>query len=251
MRVLRRRAWASALGALLAATSAAAPAQQPETFDPSKFGAPAPKSCFDKTDDPRRVGALCDAAIRSGTLTDEQLASATLRRGQAWAATGKASDRAMADYDAALRLNPGLTEAYVSRGLLYRTQSDVDRAIADYSAALAIDPRYAAAWVNRGTAWRAKGDLDKAISDYNSALAVEPDNALAFGNRCNAWRDKGEPDRAIADCTAALQRMPRFASALNNRGRITATHCRSALASSTRSPTGRGSTGPGASSTRQ
>ena len=42
---------------------------------------------------------------------------------------------------------------------------DYDRAIADYDAALSLDPKFQRAYNNRGAAWRGKGDRTRALQD--------------------------------------------------------------------------------------
>ena len=91
------------------------------------------------------------------------------------------------------------SSAYTNRGLAWGDKGDLDRAIADYNEAIRLDPKYADAYYNRGLAWRAKGDLDRAIADYNEAIRLDPKYADAYNNRGNAWRAKGDLDRAIAD----------------------------------------------------
>jgi tetratricopeptide (TPR) repeat protein len=49
---------------------------------------------------------------------------------------------------------------YYNRGLAYRNKGDYDRAIADYNQAIRLDPKYAAAYNNRGRAYADKGDHD-------------------------------------------------------------------------------------------
>jgi lipoprotein NlpI len=50
----------------------------------------------------------------------------------------------------------------------------LDLAIADYGAALAINPMLAAAHAARGAAWAQAGDFERAIADYNTALEINP-----------------------------------------------------------------------------
>ena len=64
-----------------------------------------------------------------------------------------------------------------NRGVLISSQGDLDRAIADYDAAIQIDPNYAAAFYNRAKAWPQKGD--GAHADADSAEAVRLDPGLA------------------------------------------------------------------------
>ena len=101
------------------------------------------------------------------------------------------------------------------------TPATTDRAIADYSEALRIDPDYAAALYNRGIAWRHKGDLDRAIADYDQAIRLNP-TAAAYNNRGSAWHAKGENERAIADLDLAISLDPRSADAYINRGNASA-----------------------------
>ena len=54
---------------------------------------------------------------------------------------------------------------YNSRGYAYSNKGDTDRAIADYDRALRLDPNYAYAYNNRGNAYSDKGAYDRAIAD--------------------------------------------------------------------------------------
>jgi tetratricopeptide (TPR) repeat protein len=65
-------------------------------------------------------------------------------RGGAFARQGQA-DRAIADYDALLRLDPTLANIFNARGELYWKKGDRPRAVADFSAALKLDPNHPAA----------------------------------------------------------------------------------------------------------
>jgi tetratricopeptide (TPR) repeat protein len=104
-------------------------------------------------------------------------------------------------------------EDYVKSGQAWDGKGDYDRAIADYNQALRIDPQNAWAYNNRGIAWRNKGDYDRAIADYNQALRIDPQNAWAYNNRGIARRNKGDYDRAIADSNQALTINPQYAGA--------------------------------------
>ena len=111
-----------------------------------------------------------------------------------------------------------LAIAYYSRGLAYYDKGDDDRAIADYNEAIRLDPKSAYAYSNRGLAYDHKGDLDRAIADYNEAIRLDPKYALAYFNRGNAYYQKGDDDRAIADYNEAIRLDPKYAFAYNNRG---------------------------------
>jgi uncharacterized caspase-like protein len=107
-------------------------------------------------------------------------------------------------------------EAYVRSGISWSLKSDFDRAIADYNQALRINPQYAAAYLGRGVAWEMKGNLDRAIADFNQALRINPQYAEAYFNRGIAWVSKRDYDRAIADYTQALRINPQLTQAKEN-----------------------------------
>ena len=63
--------------------------------------------------------------------------------------------------------------------------SQYDRAIADFTAAIRINPQYAVAYNNRGRTYQAMGDMTRALDDYEQARRIEPDNSAyqGFGMR--------------------------------------------------------------------
>jgi tetratricopeptide (TPR) repeat protein len=67
-----------------------------------------------------------------------------------------------------------LSFAFNNRGMSYRFKVQYERAIADYDQAIKLEPRYAKAWNNRGVAYRNMGDVDRAIADYSEAIRLNP-----------------------------------------------------------------------------
>jgi tetratricopeptide (TPR) repeat protein len=118
------------------------------------------------------------------------------------------SDRLIARYDEAIRLNPQDRDAFIYRGGAYQYKGDYDRAIADYDAALRLDPGYWYALRARGGAYANKGDYDRATKDYDAAIRLNPRFALAFYGRGQVYQIKGERERAIADYRQALSLDP-------------------------------------------
>jgi tetratricopeptide (TPR) repeat protein len=98
--------------------------------------------------------------------------------------------------------------AYANRGLAYDQKGDHDRAIADYDQAIRLDPNNAVVHFQRGYAYYAKGDDDHAIADYDQTIRLEPAYTAAFTSRGLAYRRKGDTDRAAADFRAALASPP-------------------------------------------
>jgi tetratricopeptide (TPR) repeat protein len=150
----------------------------------------------------------CTKLIDSGRVPPADLFHAVNSRGAAWYDKGD-FDRAIADFDTVIRLNPNYADGFYNRGIAWSAKGDVDRAIADYSAAIRIQPDHARALNNRGDLLDKKGDFDRAIADYSNAIRLRPDYGLAFFNRGNAWHHKRDFDRAIADHSTAIQLDPR------------------------------------------
>ena len=98
-----------------------------------------------------------------------------------------------------------LADAFNYRGVAYGHKGDYDRAIRDYDEAIRLDPEYADAFFNRGNAYDDKGDYDRAIQDYDQAIRLDPDFPLAFFNRGNRYRIEGDYDRAIHDYDQAIR----------------------------------------------
>ena len=63
-------------------------------------------------------------------------------------------ERALADVNAAIRLDPSLAMAYNARGLINSKKGELDGALSDYNETLKLDPRNAAAYNNRGLVYR-------------------------------------------------------------------------------------------------
>jgi lipoprotein NlpI len=160
-----------------------------------------------------RAIADFDQAIR----VDPKDAVAYAVRGMAWRAKGDL-DRAIADLDQATRLDPKDAGAYTARGIAWDNKGDLDRAIEDFDEAIRLDPERAGAYIFRGMAWQSKGDLDRGIEDLDQAIRLDPKDAGAYGNRGTAWRAKGDLDRAIADYDEAIRLDPKNAFWYFNRG---------------------------------
>ena len=64
---------------------------------------------------------------------------------------GQQSTEAIGDFDEAIRLNPGMAQAFWQRGASYARKGDHARAIAEYDEAIRQDPEVARAYWSRGT----------------------------------------------------------------------------------------------------
>jgi lipoprotein NlpI len=161
----------------------------------------------------------CTQAIESGQISGKSLAFAFYRRGNGYHEKGD-YDRAILDYDQAIRLNPSHANAFSNRGVAYARKGDYDRAIQDYDEAIRLNPNHADAFSNRGVAYGRKGDYDRAIQNYDEAIRLNPNHANALYNRGNAYKRKGDYDQAVKDYDRVIRLNPKHADAYSNRGLV-------------------------------
>jgi len=133
--------------------------------------------------------AACGRAITSGIYNGNNLANLFLNRGVEYSSKGD-NDRAIQDYDQAIRLNPKHANTFYNRGVAYRSKGQYDRAIADYDQAIRLNPQDADFFFERGVAYGLKGQYDRAISNYNEAIRLDPQHASAIKYRQEATAKK-------------------------------------------------------------
>ena len=179
------------------------------------FAQPKPKEpqCGGVTGDPKLAIEVCTRIIEFGSLDRPDLAKAYYSRGTEWASQGN-HERAIADFDMSLQLDPKLAVAHYNRALSWSSRGDSERAIADYNAALKLAPRDANALIGRAVEHAVKGDYARAVSDYDAAARLEPDSASVYFGRGRARFYAGDFPAAASDFYRAHQIDPGIYSAL-------------------------------------
>ena len=146
------------------------------------------------------------------------------------------------DLAALKEATPGSADEFVNRGNLYLDRGKFDEAIADFTAALKLDPANQWALADRALAYvwkqqfkdaekdlaaaaarapdnevtaRAQGllaemryDCAKAIDFYTKSLAKDPSNSFAIGRRATCEARLSKNDQALADSAEALKSDP-------------------------------------------
>ena len=79
-----------------------------------------------------------------------------------------------------MKLDSRAATALDSRGFTYLKLGEYDKAIADYDAALMVDPHSVDSFYGRGVAKLKKGDSRGGNSDIASAKTIKPDIAEDF-----------------------------------------------------------------------
>ncbi|MEW2396750.1 tetratricopeptide repeat protein [Streptomyces sp. NPDC046862] len=125
---------------------------------------------------------------------------------------------AIRDLDRALELEPDHARSHSTRGEYHRILEQYDEALADLDRAILLDPGREFAWASRGATWLRLGDLDRALADLDRALELEPDYAWALVRRARVLRDLGEATRQMEDLDRAVVLQPDWAWGLCERG---------------------------------
>lgn len=208
-------------------------------------------------------GDLSEALAGAGLAEVLRLLLGRARGDEPWRATAwalradalardGAPERALAEYDHALALDPALVRAHrgravtrggtgdyegalagldrvlelepdnpwnvILRGEHHRLARHHDEAVADLSEGIGRDPTSEFAWASRGAAHERRGDLDAALADLDQALRLKPDYAWALARRARVWRGLGDQSRRLADLDRALALQPDWAWGRCERG---------------------------------
>ena len=70
-----------------------------------------------------------------------------------------------------------------NRANTFRNSGDIERAVADYDEAVRLDPNYAVAYMNRGSAQYEAKNYDRALADFEAALQIDAALAEAIKGR--------------------------------------------------------------------
>lgn len=133
--------------------------------------------CNDNPDPAAQIRG-CTEYIDQAPSDKHNLAIAYVNRAIARSLTGD-QESALADFTAAIELDPGSSLAYYNRGNLYLDTGRYDLAIADFTAAISLDPLFALAHYNRGLAYEQVGNIAAASADFQRALTLDPSHEQA------------------------------------------------------------------------
>ena len=108
-------------------------------------------------------------------------------------------------------------EHHFELGFTLQNIGDLEGAIAEYRAALRLNPNDLNAHTNLGVALRATGDLEGACAEYRAALRLNPSHANAHYNLGVVLQDIGKPTEAAREFRESLRLIPESPA---NRGKI-------------------------------
>lgn len=108
-------------------------------------------------------------------------------------------DRAIADYEMAIALDPRYYLAYNNRGVLYGEDGLYYISIEYFLKSIALNPRHAESYCNLGLSYFYMNQYDRALQNYNKAIELKQDFDTAYLNRGNVFFISGNKELALKD----------------------------------------------------
>jgi tetratricopeptide (TPR) repeat protein len=120
-------------------------------------------------------------------------------------------DRALASQQMSER---DRTATLVNRGIIYNARRQFNKAIADFDSAIKINPNFAAAYLNRGNSYFFQRHFDKAHADYSKAIDLQvAELDYAYYDRSLIYQRQKKYPEAQSDLQAALAAHPGWKAA--------------------------------------
>ncbi|MDD5731028.1 MAG: tetratricopeptide repeat protein [Candidatus Omnitrophica bacterium] len=111
-------------------------------------------------------------------------------------------EEAITELTKSILINPS-SRVYSFRAYVYLMQNNAEKALADCDKALEIDPKNAQAYNNRAAAYQKKDNFDKAIEDCGKAIEIDANNPYFYKNRALAYFSKKEYESSWKDAHKA------------------------------------------------
>jgi tetratricopeptide (TPR) repeat protein len=157
------------------------------------------------------IGDIDEGSRRDPFLNDPQ---AYFARGRCWVGLGQPG-KALADFDAAIKLNSKEAQYLRARGLAHSELGEFDLAVADLSAALELAPDDLEIAVERTDALIRKGDEDKALAELNRVVSKTSESddmstirVYALTSRAAIHAYSGRCSQALADLHESIEIEP-------------------------------------------
>jgi tetratricopeptide (TPR) repeat protein len=122
--------------------------------------------------------------------------------------------------EAIQKKDPKAAEAHNWRGMAYEELGDQDKALADYNEAIRISPNYADAYNNRGELYRKQKKFSLAARDYTEAIKHDKNFPEAQFNAALVAEDQRNPQNAIRHYQEYLKLSPNAADANQVKAKI-------------------------------
>ena len=160
----------------------------------------------------------CDRLLAEPGLTTKAQALAQFGRSQGLRQTGE-EVAAQSAIDNAIRLQPDLAPALLTRSAVRLMQGDLPAAIADASRAIDADRRNPSGYLLRAEAYLRQGAPAFALGDMDEAIRISPNAPRLRLLRAYANLALAKPEKAVDDARTALKMAPDMTAAYIVRAR--------------------------------
>jgi tetratricopeptide (TPR) repeat protein len=137
--------------------------------------------------------------------------------GTSYLRDGKPAD-AIPEFENALKLKPGYSEARNNLGNALAREGKLDEAIGYFQAVIKNNPNFADAHYNLGITLGQKGKTNEGIAEFQEAVRVNPRHAAAHNNLGIAFCKEGRINDGALQFKLAVESNPAFFDAYNNLG---------------------------------
>jgi tetratricopeptide (TPR) repeat protein len=157
-------------------------------------------SLFRKLDLKDRAKADAENAIK----LDPNNANFYRIRGS-WAREDRDYEGAIRDFDSAIGLDPGASIHHFFKGLVLKEMKDYRLAIDQIERAIELEPNNAEYYCTRGRIYTYISDFESALQDLNRAVDYDPQNSDYWHWRGRIRRERQECSEAMRDFETALR----------------------------------------------
>lgn len=140
-------------------------------------------------------------------------------RGEAYKDIGR-YDKALEDFNNAIRVDPKYAEGYNSRGQLSAMRGNINEALKDFLKVIELNPRFDEAYNNIGIIYTMKKDNEKALVYFKKAIEIDPANVEAHYNLGDFYYGQGDFEQAFGHFQKVIALNPNSAIGYNKRGLI-------------------------------
>jgi len=130
------------------------------------------------------------------------------------------TDKAIAHYKDALKINPNLFQAAFNLGALYYQNKKTTEAIDYYQKAVAIQPTAAEALYNLGVCLVQAKRPEEAVTQFQQVTSLKPNHAKAYLQLATIFQEKKQTDNAINAYEQAVTHDPTLFDAQYTLGRL-------------------------------
>ena len=86
-----------------------------------------------------------------------------------------------------------------------KLQKQFDKALINYNQAIKLNPNYAMAYNNRGMVFYNQKLFDRAVENFNKAIKLNPNDAMVYANRGMAELNLGNKEKCCLDFQVAIE----------------------------------------------